>query len=158
MSMPMIWCFMSKCQTWLNLKDQMNTNYIWIKITKNKKKIIICFEKSFNLNSCKIQIFVGMHEEFNINSHYAHGDHFSCAFYTMNCNISKPLKLKLSFSLLDHFLNKTCKNPPKKNQKFTFWDKKKMKWTLQKISKAKKLFQNIKIIDTYFVHSHNKYG
>jgi len=51
------------------------------KKTKKQKKNIICFEKSFNLNSCKIQIFVGMHEEFNINSHYAHGDHFSCAFF-----------------------------------------------------------------------------
>jgi hypothetical protein len=63
---------------------------------------------------------------------------FHVLFYTMNCNISKRLKLKLSFiSLLHQFINKTCKKHPKKFKIHLFEIGKKMKQTLQKLSKAK---------------------
>jgi len=68
---------------------------------------------------------------------------FHVLFYTMNCNISKPLKLKLSFiSLLHQFLNKTCKKHPKKIKIHLFEIGKKMKQTLQNCQRQK-LFQNI---------------
>jgi hypothetical protein len=62
-----------------NLKDQMNTNYIWIKIIKIKKTLFV-LKQSFNFNLCKFNFWLEYMRSSTSTNIYAHGDHFSCAF------------------------------------------------------------------------------